>query len=104
MKQNLEQSIEIWKNQHGKLFKTTIDGEVFIWRRIKRKEYVDIVNSGEENTDEDIFKRQEEVVKTAILYPENIEQILEECAGYTATLSEEILLKSGFGLPSTEEL
>ena len=105
MVQNLEQLIAGWKAEYGKVYKTTIDGEEFIWRKLKRKEYVDIVLSGsEEDKTEDIYLRQELITKTVVLYPENASDLIDKSAGIAFTLSEEILAKSGFGLPTTKEL
>lgn len=106
MKQDLKANIEAWKAEFGKVYKTTIEGEEYIWRKLKRKEYVDIMSGSTENEDIDkvIYERQEKIVKMTVLYPSTIEEDLEKSAGLAITLSDEIIAKSGFGEPETKEL
>lgn len=107
MKQDLKAMIEGWKLEYGKVFKTTIEGEEYIWRKLKRKEYVLVMAdkaADEEELESKIYDRQEEIVKLVVLYPENIEEELEKSAGLATTLADEIIPKSGFGIPKTEEL
>lgn len=97
---NLEEKIKYWKEKYGKLYKTEFDNEYYIWRRIKRKEFINLfteVPDDEENKDLVYWQRQEVVCKRAVLYPENIAQKIENCAGLATILSEEIMYKSGFG-------
>ena len=98
-----EAYIEKWRAEHKKLFKNEIDGEVIIWRRLKRGEYKEILKA---DTDEDdkILVKQELMVKAAILYPFNVDALIDENAGLATVLSEEILAKSGFALSYTEEI
>ena len=44
------------------------------------------------------------MVKTAILYPFDVDTLIDENAGLATVLSEEILAKSGFAISYTEEL
>ena len=44
MKQTLETQITAWKAEHGKIYKSIIDGTDYIWRKLKRKEYVALIN------------------------------------------------------------
>lgn len=108
MSKELKNQIETWKSQYGKVYKTTIDGEDYIWRKLKRKEYSNIMNTItlQEGMEEDelIMLRQDEIVKTVTLYPDNILQEIEDSAGLGPTLSDEIIFKSGFGVPVTKEL
>ena len=48
--------------------------------------------------------KQELMVKAAILYPFNVDALIDENAGLATVLSEEILAKSGFALSYTEEI
>lgn len=92
-----EADIKEWKAKYGKIYKIGVDGEDYIWRKIKRSEYTSIMANEEESSDlEKIYKRQEEIAKLIILYPSNIEQILQESAGLATTIADEALLKSGF--------
>ena len=107
MKQDLKEKINAWKAEHGKIFKTTIDGDEYIWRKLKRKEYVEIMAT-QENTDKDIdqviYARQEKIAKMPVLYPDTIEEDLEKNAGLATTLADEVIAKSGFGNFETQEL
>lgn len=100
-----EESIKIWKSQHGKVFRTIIGDEVFIWRKLKRKEYVSIMSTASEvDTNTRIYERQEMIVSNAIIFPYNINEVIESDAGVATCLADEIILKSGFEVISTEEL
>lgn len=96
--------IEQWKKEHKRVFKNDIDGETIIWRRLKRGEYKEILKESEEDEDNKILTKQEKMVATAILYPFNAEELIEENAGLATVLSEEILARSGFAISYTEEL
>ncbi len=100
-----EESIKIWKEQYGKVFRTIIGDEVFIWRKLKRKEYVSIMSTASEiDTNTRIYERQEMIVSNAIIFPYNINEVMESDAGVATCLADEIILKSGFEVISTEEL
>ena len=107
-KQSLEvitgQQLDDWKAKYGKIFRTTVGDEVFIWRKIKRKEYVEAMTTQSKNAEARIYDRQDIVAKTCILWPSNIESLIEENGGIAGTLADEILLESGFGIAKTEEL
>jgi hypothetical protein len=99
--------IQELKKQWGKIFMTKIGDDVFVWRKLRRKEYVDLmVNTEKLDDDMDVkmFKRQEEIAKLCVLYPENIDELIEENCGIATVLSDEIILRSGFYIKTTEEL
>lgn len=103
-----EQQIQEWKNKWGKIYKTTIGEDVIVWRKLKRKEYVEIM-SGADEEDEDfygakIYKRQDKIAEKVILYPENAKEMMEDNAGVSTTIADEVLVKSGFDQTETEEL
>lgn len=105
-----------WKEKYGKIYKTTIGDEDFIWRTVRRKEYVELVKSnaalaeGEQDLlalqDELFYRRQEEVVLTSILMPapDEMKNLIEEQGGLASALSDEIMEKSGFVKPDTSAL
>lgn len=101
---DLTEYIEKWKQEHKRVFKNDIDGETIIWRRLKRGEYKNILKETEEDNDSQILTKQEKMVVTAMLYPFNAEELIEENAGLATVLSEEILARSGFAISYTEEL
>lgn len=99
-----EEQIAGWKKEYGHVYKTTVGRDYIIWRKLRRKEYVEAMTVEIENEDQKIFERQFMVVKAAALYPENVEALLEESGGLATTLADEIMLKSGFDTSETEEL
>lgn len=101
---DLTDKIEEWKREYKRVFKNEIDGEIIIWRRLKRGEYKEILKLEEEDEDNKILIKQERMVKTAMLYPFNADEIINENAGLATVLSEEILARSGFAMSYTEEL
>lgn len=100
---NFEAYLDTWKAQYKRIFKNEIDGEVIIWRRLKRGEYKEILkaDTGEEDK---ILTKQELMVKASVLYPFDVESLIDENAGLATVLSEEILAKSGFAISYTEEI
>lgn len=102
---SLEEKIAIWKAAHGRIYKNTIDGESIIWRAVKRGEYKQLLKINEDLEEEDrLLAKQEATVKMVTLYPENIEELIEQKAGLATVLSDEILAKSGFDISTTEAL
>ena len=108
---NTEMTIEDkgieWKKEYKKVFLSTIDDEDYIWRRIKRKEYSDIMAIKDtEDVDERIYQRQIAITKLVVLNftEEELEERIEELAGLASTIADEVLSKSGFNLTSTTEL
>lgn len=102
-----EQQIEAWKMMHGKIYKNIVDGETYIWRRVKRREYVDAMSlKSEENPDENVYIRQNAICMMVTLYPETatLMERIEEYAGLAGEISDRSILKSGFQASETEEL
>ena len=101
---DLTDYIEQWKKEYKRVFKNDIYGDTIIWRRLKRGEYKNILNETEDDQDSKILTKQEKMVAAAVLYPFNIEELIEDNAGLATVLSEEILARSGFAISYTEEL
>ena len=107
----MEERIVEWKKQYKNIYKNTIDGIDIYWRAVKRSEYKDLLNANEdidtttaEGRELKILAKQESMVKTVVLFPDNIEELIEEKAGIATVLSDEILDKSGFYLSETESV
>lgn len=99
--EELALKIAQWKSLYGKIYKNNIDKDEFvIWRLIKRKEYKELLNGG----NIELMEKQEKVVKTVLLYPEEVEALIESRAGIATILTEEILAHSGFEISETTEL
>lgn len=98
--------IEGWKKQHGKIFKTVIDGKDYVWRKLRRREYVSIMSDAEEEEDMNtkIYTRQEKIAKIITIYPENAVEIIDNEAGIATSIADEALVRSGFDVSKTEEL
>ena len=97
------------KAQHKKLFKTVLGEDIFVWHKLNRKEYKQVMKKYEdvEDRDERLWAREEEACRLAIVYPcqEVIEEMLDESAGLATILSDEIYEKSGFRVAEqTEEV
>lgn len=105
-KDDYKESIFEWKKKYGSVFKTRVAGKDYIWRKIKRSEYTSIMVEVEnEDPEERYYKRQEEVTKMTLLFPENVEDLIEENGGLASVISGEVLNKSGFEVaPVTDEL
>lgn len=102
---DLEQEIELWKKKYGSVYQTTIADEKIIWRTLKRSEYIGLMTR-EYNENEELayYERQEEAAKLVMLYPKNIDEIIEDFAGIAEIISTECMIKSGFGSSYTEAL
>lgn len=101
-----KQQIDEWKKQYGKIFRTVIGSDAFIWHRLTRKEYVALMmdETVSADADERLYQRQEMACKTAILWPENVEEILEAEGCIASNLGGVIMERSGFNLPVTDEM
>lgn len=102
---NLGVLIPEWKAKFGKLYKNLVDGEIYIWKPLRRGEYKELLKLNEDAIAEDRYLlKQEAVVEMAVLFPESIKEVIQEKAGLATVLSEEILSKSGFDISETEAL
>ena len=99
--------IDLWKQEYGKIFKSIIGDDDYIFRRIKRQEYSQImaIRDGED-VEERIFNRQVAIAKATVLNVEEdiLMERMNELAGLAPTISDEVLNKSGFQLIATMEL
>lgn len=100
------QQIDEWKKQYGKVFRTVIGSDAFIWHRLSRKDYVAIMMDENVSSDEDerLYQRQEMTVKAAVLWPENVEEIIQDAGCVASNLGGVIMERSGFRLPVTDEM
>ena len=103
----IEEKIMQWKKIYKKVFSSQIDGTEYIWHRISRKDYNDVmeINVGDSIEDK-IYNRQVEIIKVSVLNmdEEEINSKIDELAGLASSLADEILNKSGFSIESTVEL
>lgn len=99
-----ETQINDWKKQYGKIYKSIVGDEVVIFRKIKRSEYMQTMTDIDSEDPMKVFLRQDMITKMTTLYPNNIDQLIEENGALSTVISNEVLGKSGFDLLSTTQL
>lgn len=106
-----KEQIEKWKEEFKHVYRVTLDGDDIVFRRLKRSEYIAILKeSGAANTadaddlQDKSFERQEAILRHTIIFPKDVDTLIEESAGLSTVLADEILAKSGFVNVYTEEL
>lgn len=102
------EKLDRWRALYQKIYLSVYDEQEFVWRKIKRREYVEIMESTTaEEIDDAVEQRQYLTLKTCILSPsgeQELDELLEEYPGLLTSLSAEILKKSGFSKPLTIEI
>lgn len=93
------------KNNLKEVFITDIADQKVIWRKLKRSEYKEVMtNEYDENEDLAYYEKQEAIASKVILYPENVEELLEDFAGIADIIATETMIKTGFGLTETKSV
>ena len=101
----IEQIAEDIKKEDGltEVFITDIADQKVIWRKLKRSEYKEVMTREyDENEDLAYFEKQDFVASKVILYPENVEELLEDFAGIADIIATETMVKTGFGITETK--
>lgn len=90
----LESELLAWKKQFGKVFMTELDGEFYIWRKINRFEYKEVMSIP--NTNE--LSREEMICEVCVLFPfdYSYETMVNDGGGIPSMLAEQVMQKSGF--------
>lgn len=92
------------KAKYKKVYLTSISDEKFIWRTLRRSEYKEVMALGADDTDmsdkDVLYLREEALAKKVLLYPENVDEILEDLAAVAEVISSECMEKSGFNTSS----
>ena len=98
-----ETAAEKLKEIHGDVFITTVADVEIVWRKLKRSEYKEAMSiKFDENEDINYFERQDFMAKKVILYPENVDALLEDYAGVSDIIATETMIKTGFGIANTK--
>lgn len=97
----MEQQIKEWKEQFGEIYKSEIGEHTVYWKKVKRKEYVQLMTQ-EEKIGQSMYDTEEEIVKLCVLYPDNVEEIIDEDGGFATALSDHIMQRSGFTIKTTK--
>jgi hypothetical protein len=103
--------IDAAKEKYGRLSRITINGVMYIFRQLKRKEHLDIQKTVFPTgvpTDQALIKPEENtqiedmIVKSCVLWPENLD-FNNEGAGVPQSITPSILFFSGFVGPQEPE-
>lgn len=101
----VEAIAEKLKKEHKEVFITDIAGLQIVWRKLKRSEYKELmITEFNENKELEFLERQDFIAKKVILYPENIDELIEDYAGVSEIIATETMLKTGFGLTNTRAI
>lgn len=103
-----EKKLADLKKEYRKVFKTSFIDDIFIWHRLDRRTFSKIVADTKdiEDIEERLSKREQEFVRATVVYPkkEELEKFVQTEDVLVTTLSEEILYRSGFVPPRTEQI
>lgn len=92
------------KKTYKEVFITNVADIQIVWRKIKRSEYKEAMSiKFDDNEDINFFERQEYMARKVILFPENIDELLEDYAGVSDIIATETMVKTGFGITSTKK-
>lgn len=98
----VEAIAEGFKKDHKEVFITDMAGIQIVWRKLKRSEYKELMTAEfSEHEELQFLERQEFIAKKVILYPYDVEELIEEYAGIAEIIATETMLKTGFGLTNT---
>ncbi|MEG1494739.1 MAG: hypothetical protein RR406_00345 [Bacilli bacterium] len=98
----IEKIAEDLKKEHKEVYITDIAGLQIVWRKLKRSEYKELMTTTfDENEELQFLEKQDFVAKKVILFPENVEELIEEYAGIADLIATESMVKTGFGLTNT---
>lgn len=101
----IEQTAEEIKEKYRlrEVFITNVADMYIVWRKLKRSEYKEIMTQTySENEDLAFYEKQDDIARKVILYPENVEELIEEFAGVSDIIASETMVKTGFGLTETK--
>jgi len=105
-----EDKINAWKAEYKDIYRSRIADYTFFWHKIRRGDYVKIMSDKDlneiDNIDLKVYYRQDIIIKSSVLYPseEELDKILEDNAGISTTLADEIMIRSGFGRAQSEKV
>lgn len=90
------------KKEHGEVYITTVGEIDIVWRKLKRSEYKEAMTTEfSDNPDIQYYEKQDFIAKKVILFPEDVEKLIENYAGVADVVATETLIKTGFGIANT---
>lgn len=90
------------KKVHGEVYITTVGEIDVVWRKLKRSEYKEAMTTKfSENEDIQYYEKQDFIARQVILFPEDVEKLIENYAGLSDVIATETLIKTGFGITNT---
>lgn len=90
------------KKEHGEVYITTVGEIDIVWRKLKRSEYKEAMTTEfSDNPDVQYYEKQDFIAKKVILFPEDVEKLIENYAGVADVVATETLIKTGFGITNT---
>ena len=102
-----QEQIDELKKKYKKIYRSSYIGDTYIWHRINRSDFSAVYEETNkiEDQDELIRARERRICNAVIVWPtgKQLEQQLDNDV-ITSKFAEEILFRSGFFGPKTEEL
>jgi len=96
-KEITQEMINEWKAKYGEVYKVEIAGEEFYYRPLKRAEYKVVISTADTSPS----FREEQIVQKCSIYPKIEPATMPALkAGVVTTLTDYIMLVSGFGTDS----
>lgn len=105
-----KKQLDSWKREFGEIYRTDLNDQVYIWHKLRRKDYIEVMSDESlnaiENGDLRVFMRQEKILRKGVLYPsgEELEYLIDNNAGVAGNISDEIMLASGFRPVRSEKI
>lgn len=105
-----KKQLDSWKREFGEIYRTDLNDQVYIWHKLRRKDYIEVMSDESLNTIENgdlrVFMRQEKILRKGVLYPsgEELEYLIDNNAGVAGNISDEIMLASGFRPVRSEKI
>lgn len=89
--------IDDWKGKYGEIYKIDLGGDEYYYRPLRRAEYKSVLQSQGESTS----FREEQIVQKCVIYPAiDAASTGSTKAGVISTLTDCIMMVSGFGVES----
>jgi hypothetical protein len=105
-----KKQLDSWKREFGEIYRTDLNDQVYIWHKLRRKDYIEVMSDESlnaiDNGDLRVFMRQEKILRKGVLYPsgEELEYLIDNNAGVAGNISDEIMLASGFRPVRSEKI